>query len=39
VFTTGGSKPRPEKWRTLHEKEIETVRHLITPVNRLFYGS
>jgi hypothetical protein len=39
VFTTGGSRPRSEKWRTMHEKEIESVRDQLTPVNRLFYES
>jgi Sulfotransferase family len=37
VYTTGGSRPRAEKWRTLHEKEITSIRDQLTPVNRLFY--
>lgn len=38
VYTTGGSQPRAEKWRELHETEIQSVRHLLTPVNTLFYS-
>ena len=38
IFTTGGSKPRAEKWRDLHFKEIESVKHIIEPVNKKFYG-
>lgn len=38
VFTTGGSQPRPEKWRDMHEAEITEVRPILEPVNRLFYG-
>jgi hypothetical protein len=37
VFTTGGSKPRPDKWRALHEKEILSVSDRIDAVNQLFY--
>jgi Sulfotransferase family len=37
VFTTGGSAPRREKWRDLHGAEIESVRHLLQPINALFY--
>jgi hypothetical protein len=36
VFTTGGSKPRLEKWREIHEKEIESVRGMLEPVNTMF---
>jgi hypothetical protein len=36
VFTTGGSAPRPDKWRDLHEQEIESVRDRLRPVNDLF---
>lgn len=37
VFTTGGSAPRPEKWRTLHEEEVESVRHILAPLHAEFY--
>ena len=37
VFTTGGSAPRREKWRSLHEKEIERVRKELATLNSLFY--
>ena len=37
VFTTGGSQPRPAKWKELHGREIESVRHLIDPVNAMFF--
>jgi hypothetical protein len=37
VFTTGGSAPRREKWRDLHGAEIESVRHLLQPINALIY--
>lgn len=37
VYTTGGSAPRRDKWRQMHGAEIESVRHLLAPVNALFY--
>jgi hypothetical protein len=37
VYTTGGSKPRREKWRELHGSEITSVLPQIESVNRLFY--
>lgn len=37
IYTTGGSKPRPEKWKELHGTEIDSVRDTIGPVNALFY--
>jgi hypothetical protein len=38
VFTTGGSQPRPEKWRDMHEREIIDIRPTLEPVNQLFYA-
>lgn len=38
VFTNGGSAPRREKWRTLHEREIESVRHLFAPLHGRLYA-
>jgi hypothetical protein len=38
-FTTGGSPPRKDKWQDLHRREIESIRHLIDPVNHMFYDS
>lgn len=32
VFTHGGSRPRPEKWKTLHEAEVESVRPIFQPL-------
>lgn len=37
VYTTGGSKPKPQKWKQLHGAEIESVLHKIDPVNAHFY--
>lgn len=37
VYTTGGSKPKPQKWKQLHQTEIESVRDKIEAVNRIFY--
>ena len=37
VYTTGGSKPRPDKWREMHETEILSVGDRIDAVNPLFY--
>lgn len=39
AYTTGGSAPSKEKWRKLHEVEIERIRDRLTPTNELFYGS
>lgn len=36
-FTTGGSRPRSDKWKRLHAEEIRRVSHLIEPVNNRFY--
>jgi hypothetical protein len=36
-YTTGGSAPKQEKWRSLHAEEIERVRERLEPVNRLYY--
>jgi len=38
VFTTGGSRPRKEKWREMHGTEIESIRHLFEPLHRQLYG-
>lgn len=38
IYTTGGSAPRKEKWRSLHGAEIERIRDRLAPVNALFYG-
>lgn len=38
VYTTGGSAPRREKWRDMHEREILSVQGMLEPVNALFYG-
>lgn len=37
VFTTGGSRPRPDKWKELHRHEIESVRGLFRPLAESFY--
>ena len=37
-YTTGGSAPKKEKWRSLHAKEIERVRHQLASINRLYYS-
>ena len=37
VFTTGGSAPRREKWRDLHETEIESIQDRLEPVSGMFY--
>ena len=37
VYTTGGSAPRREKWRDMHEREIMSVQTMLDPVNALFY--
>ena len=37
VFTTGGSRPREDKWRRLHEEAILRMRNEIEPINALFY--
>lgn len=38
LFTTGGSPPKKNKWQDLHPLEIDSIRHLIDPINRQFYG-
>ncbi len=38
MYTTGGSAPRKDKWKEIHGREIESVQHLIAPVNALFYN-
>lgn len=37
AYTEGGSPPRPEKWLDLHCAEIESIYHMIDPLNRQFY--
>lgn len=37
VFTTGGSRPRSEKWKQLHYPEIMRMRHVIEPLNERYY--
>lgn len=37
VFTTGGSAPRREKWREMHEAEVESVRSRMEPLNSELY--
>ena len=37
VFTHGGTKPRSEKWKALHEREVESVRHIFQPLMDDFY--
>lgn len=39
VFTHGGSPPRPEKWRMLHEDEVESVRPMFQGLRDRLYGS
>ena len=39
IFTHGGSPPRPEKWRVLHEGEVESVRPMFQPLKDRLYGS
>lgn len=39
VFTHGGSKPRAEKWKELHEREIEAVRPMFQPLLDRFYAA
>ena len=36
-YTSGGSSPRPGKWRELYLPEIESINHMIEPMNRHFY--
>ena len=36
-YTTGGSAPKKEKWRSLHAEEIERIRERLQPINRLYY--
>jgi len=38
VYTTGGSAPQRDKWRKLHQAEIESVQHMLKPLNEQFYG-
>mgnify|MGYP001100779543 CR=1 FL=1 len=38
VETHGGSHPEPEKWRKLHQEEIEEVRHVFEPLKGTFYA-
>jgi hypothetical protein len=37
VYTTGGSAPRPEKWKDLHYTEITSILPLLEPLNKQFY--
>lgn len=37
VYTTGGSAPRPDKWKDLHYTEIQSIRPLLEPLNKQFY--
>jgi hypothetical protein len=37
IFTSGGSKPKPQKWRKLHYQEIMSIRPMIAPVMAKFY--
>ena len=37
VATHGGSRPEPEKWRRLHEGEIESVRPMFSDLKATFY--
>ena len=37
AYTTGGSAPRRDKWRTLHADEIGRVRSSLEPINELFF--
>jgi hypothetical protein len=37
VYTHRLSKPRPEKWKDLHEEEVESVRPLFEPLARELY--
>lgn len=37
VFTTGGSRPRSDKWKRLHPEAIRRVREEIEPLNARFY--
>ena len=37
VYTTGGSKPKKNKWKELHFQEINSVKSLIKPVMDIFY--
>jgi hypothetical protein len=39
VFTEGGSKPRPEKWRALHGRAIDSVAHLYEPLASQLYSA
>jgi hypothetical protein len=32
LFTHGGTTPRPGKWKELHCREVESVRHLFQPL-------
>ncbi len=37
VFTYGGTKPRPDKWKSVHRDEIESVRHMFQPLRDQLY--
>ena len=39
IFTHGGSPPRPEKWKALHEDEVESVRPMFQGLRDQLYGS
>ena len=39
VYTTGGSAPKKDKWKQLHNDEIESVRLSLEPIHQLFYPS
>ena len=39
VFTTRGSKPKAEKWKSLHLQEIMSVEPVFAPLAARFYGS
>ncbi len=38
LFTHRGSRPKPKKWKELHEREVESVRHLFQPLQDQFYS-
>ena len=39
VFTTGGSAPKPDKWKTLHPREIERIQPLLAPIHARLDGA
>ena len=37
IYTSKGSLPKHDKWKTMHKKEIESVKHIFEPIKEIFY--